>query len=318
MKVTKFLPVATAAIVALGLWGFVYVGDAAGGGTGICVTPEGRNVPCNLGGGSSSSGGGGGEGGIKRWFRERKERYEREREEERRNEQEYKATVERWSQKVESNKEQYIADQERNAKVQRDNLLKARQTAEVMNAWNDIGIEAYRAGDWGNAITYFKAAHRYGPNSSDIQHNLQRAESKLSAKAENYLSSLNTVLDIAYIAPHLLIFHPDPNVRAEANKKLARKALDDTAEAAAAFVAEERLNGGKIKPFPWETEAERMARRSSAIRHAERIDSLRLEALKEARELAELVIVSDPKEDIRIQTKPATEQLLKICISGFE
>ena len=46
MKSAKFVPVLTIIMVA-GFLGLVLIDDGVAGGTGICVTPDGRNVPCS-------------------------------------------------------------------------------------------------------------------------------------------------------------------------------------------------------------------------------------------------------------------------------
>lgn len=46
MKSAKFVPVLTIIMVA-GFLGLVLIDDVVAGGTGICVTPDGRNVPCS-------------------------------------------------------------------------------------------------------------------------------------------------------------------------------------------------------------------------------------------------------------------------------
>jgi tetratricopeptide (TPR) repeat protein len=308
MIVPKLDPVFATILLAivLSLANPVAVADAI---EGRCVDAPG--MPCGSGGGAT-----GGHGpSIWERMRERRELKERE---DRKKEQRYRDVVDGWSQITEEYKQQNRIQQERDARVQRNNLLRARQTADIMNAWNDVGFEAYHAGDWGNAITYFKAAQRNAPDSSEIRYNLQRAEGRLSAKAESYLSSLDTALDITKLSPYLMVFHPNPHVRAEANRQLVRDTLNLIAEEAATFIAMERLNAGTITPFPWETKAEQMARRSEARRHAEKVESLWHEALAEARRQADEMIVADLKEDIRIQPKPAMAQLLKISVSGFQ
>lgn len=308
MKFAKHFSTFAVLVFVASLWGVVFVGYA-GEIDGRCV---------RFCGSSTGGGGEGGEGAILRWFRERSERHEQERREEERLQQQYHETVQNWNRIAREYEKDYRAQQGRDTITRQENLRRARRSAQVMHAWNDLGVEAYQAGDLGNAVTYFKAAQHISPGSPDVRHNLQRAESKLSAEAEGYLSSLQTALGIAGLWPHLLIFHPDPNIRAEANRQLARESMEKIAEAATTFVAEERLGGGKIEPFPWETEAERTARRQEAMDHARKVESLRLEALEEARSLAEALMVSESKEDIRIQTKPAMKQLLKVCISGFQ
>lgn len=215
---------------------------------------------------------------------------------------------------------QLESDIQRIEQANATHLANAERSHDLMNYWNDAGFEAYRRSEWGKSLRYFRAAQQYAPDNPDIKHNSEKANKKVVEKAEKYFSSLKTALGIVNIAPHLLILHPDPYVRKEAQKSLARDTLKTVAEAASEFILSEHLNSQKLEPFNWESEKEKALRKQEAMRHSKYVAELFIKASTEAQYKYQEIDLSKQPNDkfIYIPTKKAISQLLEISFYGFK
>lgn len=191
---------------------------------------------------------------------------------------------------------------------------------EMGNNWSDAGISAYNNGEWGEALQYMRIAESYMPNNENIQNNIAITLTKAREEAKGYFSSLRTVLLIKSVSPKLLLFHPDPYVRMEAQKQLVKESIKKIAEASAIFIVNEHLNQGKLEPFKWETQQELEERKRIAAQHARWVEELKLQAFKEAHEKAMSLQSADLSDEklIAIENGLAMRQLIELSYSGFQ
>lgn len=134
-------------------------GKIIAGGTGICVTPDGRNVPCSSGGGSSSGSSGS---------------YSME-----------GALIQSVINGVSRGIQQAIEQGQR----------RERESRQYGNRLNDIALEHSRNGRHEEAISYYKQALQYN-NSSVIRKNLRWEEGQLAfAKQKVDRGKLNDMMN---------------------------------------------------------------------------------------------------------------------------
>lgn len=186
----------------------------------------------------------------------------------------------------------------------------------MANNWNDEGVRAYKKGNRTAALRYFRAARTYMPEDDGIAKNLGKAESKVREQAKSYLASVATVLTIKSLSPKVLLFHPDPNVRMNAQKALAEESLKKIVEATSVFIYNEHLNRGQMEPFRWESAEERARRKRFAKQHAVLVNELMFEAFAENRVRVEQAYMQG--DIIEIDTGPAMRQLLELTHHGFD
>lgn len=131
-----------------------------------------------------------------------------------------------------------------------------------------------------------------------------------------YLSSVNTALELVSLTPSLLILHPSPHVRAEAQKGLVEATLKKVTEASAVFALNQQLRKGKLEPMRWDTEAEKERKRQEALRHSKEVDGLRLKAFQEAEQQADALKETMLRSNvIGITPGPALSELLRMTTS---
>ena len=155
-----------------------------------------------------------------------------------------------------------------------------------------------------------------------------QAESRLKGQpipignVPNYLSSAEMSLmslDLVSATSSLLVFHPVPHVRAEAQKRMAKETMETITDLTARFIISESAKQGKLEPFQKDTEAEKAAKRRAARYDSLEVESLRLKAHKEAWEKSQMLNSSELQsgKNIRIVPGPAMSELLEIAIKGF-
>lgn len=215
---------------------------------------------------------------------------------------------------------QLTSDIRQTAQAQAIRLADAERSHDLMNHWNDAGLDAYHQSEWGKSLRYFRIAQQYAPDNPDIKHNSEKAKKKVAEKAKEYFHSLKTALGIVNLTPHLLILHPDPYIRMEANKALARDTMKTVAEAVAEFIIAEHLNRQKLQPFKWESEKEKALRKQEAMHHSKYVAELFVKASAEAQYKYQKLDLSKHQSDkpISIPTEKAMSQLLEIGFYGFK
>jgi hypothetical protein len=133
----------------------------------------------------------------------------------------------------------------------------------------------------------------------------------------SYLSSMKTSLEVVSMTEFLFIFHPSPHVRAETQKLLVEKTLQQITNAAATFALNTQLKRDSFKPMRWDTDAEKRAKKQEAERYSKKVETLRLQAHEEAKSKAQGLEESDlGVEKIRITPGPALSQLIKVGETG--
>ena len=172
-----------------------------------------------------------------------------------------------------------------------------------------------------SAAEYFEKALDYDPYNPVLLDNLKDAEEKVrntpSPSFTSYLSSINTSLEIISVSQFLLLIHPSPNVRMEAQKLLVEKTLKQITDASATFVLNSQLKHGKLKPMRWDTEAEKQAKEEEAQRYSQKVENLKLQAHQEAKTKGqELKETELSGEKIKITPGPALSQLIKVSETG--
>ena len=298
----------------------------SGGSTGWCTDHSGRNYRCRTTGGTGSTGASG--GGCARVMQERREAEASAKEMERRQQKQriqrdlavHKPMYDKWQRQA------HLDDAAKRAQESEHRLQQQRESASAAvrnaraNDWNDAGIAAYKGGNNGTALRYFRAATVYMPSDRDIQSNLSRAEKAVDKQAKDYLKSVQTALMIRSVSPKALLFHPDPNVRMHAQKELAKESMKKIAEASALFVTNHHLNRGKLERFKWEDPVKRAERKRAAEQNALMVEELKLKAFAEAHRKAmalQGVDVSGGKT-IRFGNGPAMKRLIELSRWGFK
>jgi hypothetical protein len=215
---------------------------------------------------------------------------------------------------------QLESDIQQTKQAQAIRLADAGRSHDLMNHWNDAGFEAYHRSEWGKSLRYLRTAQQYAPDNPDIKHNSENAQKKVVEKAEKYFHSLKTALGIVNLTPHLLILHPNPYVRMEAHKALARDTMKTVAEAAAEFILSEHLNRQKLQPFKWQSEKEKSLRKQEAMRHSKYVAELFVKASAEAQYKYQKLDLSKHQSDkpISILPEKAMSQLIEISFYGFK
>ena len=195
----------------------------------------------------------------------------------------------------------------------------------TVHEYNDMGYEAYERGDYNSAVIYFEEAIEYDPHNPALHDNLSKAQEKalevLSASTyisiPPYLTSVLTSLGLISIKPKLLLLHPSPHVRMEAQKLLVEETMKKITDAAATFVINQQLGLGKIEPMQWDTEAEKERKNEEVLSHSKKVENLRLQAHQEAKKKAEELKETDLNgESIQIIPGSAMSQLLKVSETG--
>lgn len=194
-----------------------------------------------------------------------------------------------------------------------------------VHEYNDMGYDAYERGDYNSAVIYFEEAIEYDPHNPALHDNLAKAQKKALEVLTTstyisippYLTSVMTSLGLISIKSKLLLFHPSPHVRMEAQKLLVEETMKKITDAAATFVINQQLGMGTIEPFRWDTEAEKERKRQEVLRHSQEVEKLRLQAHQEAKKKAQELKESDLNgEYIQITPGSAMSQLLKVSETG--
>jgi len=195
----------------------------------------------------------------------------------------------------------------------------------TVHEYNDMGYDAYERGDYSSAVIFFEEAIEYDPHNPALLDNLAKAEQKVLEVLSTstyisippYLTSLMKTLGIASISWKMMLLHPSPNVRMEAQKRLVEEALKKITEASAAFVLNQQLGLGEIEPFQWDTEAEKQRKRDEVVRHSQKVENLRLQAHEEATRKAQELKETDLNgQYIKIVPSTALSKLLKVSETG--
>jgi len=200
-----------------------------------------------------------------------------------------------------------------------------RQRVESVHDWNDMGAEAYERGDYNSAVSYFQEALKYDPHNPSLIDNLAAAREKAIAPSGStisvpaYLSSVSTALELVSVTPALLILHPSPYVREEAQRQLVEETLKAVANAAAEMVISENGRAQSLSGLSWDTEAEKAAKLAEAERVSREVEGLRLSAHEEARMKAGALGAPELSGagNIDIVPGPAMSQLIDASISGL-
>jgi len=200
-----------------------------------------------------------------------------------------------------------------------------RQRVESTHEWNNMGAEAYERGDYNSAVIYFQEALKYDPHNPSLIDNLSAAREKAitpsgsAVSVPAYLSSVSTALELVSVTPGLLILHPSPYVREEAQRQLVEETLKTIANAAAEMVISENSRARSLGGLSWDTEAEKAAKLDEAERVSREVEGLRLSAHEEARMKAGALGAPELSGagNIDIVPGPAMSQLIDASISGF-
>ena len=235
-------------------------------------------------------------------------------------EEQYKPLFERWKQQNALDAAAKRAMESEHHLAQQREKESAIHRVDTANKWNDAAVSAYRSGRPGAALRYFRAAASYMPRDENIRKNLDKAQAKIEEQAKDYLKSVGTVLAIKSLSSKFLLFHPDPNVRMQAQIALVEESLKKITEASAVFVFNEHMNRGKVEAFRWEDESLREKRKHVARQHALWVNELVFQAYEENRVQLESMRLDEqvPGSAIRVEAGPAMQQLFKLSYSGFE